>query len=249
MRALFSNRFRHRRNALLRSVIEACPREGATLSILDVGGRLAYWRHLGFEFLERHNVHITLANISADQFESLDQAPAFFTNLVADGCDLPLGDKSFDLCHSNSVIEHVGMWRDFERFASETRRVGRSYYVQTPNFWFPIDPHFPLWPLFHWLPGPFRAGLLRAFPLAFAGRATDLAHAYRISDASRLLTPGQIRYLFPEAKLHAERFALLAKSYSAVHLAAEARIPSYLRTGLVDGQKMHREVAQGDRWR
>lgn len=222
MRTRLSNRFRERRDAVLREVIAACPRRGATLRILDVGGRLAYWQRLGLGFLERENVHVTLANISEPELEPLDRAPPFFADVVANGCDLPFEDGAFDLCHSNSVIEHVGVWRQFVAFARETRRVGRSYYVQTPSFAFPIDPHFPAAPFFHWLPGPVRAALVRRLPLASGGRASDLANAYEIVDSSKLLTRGQMRHLFPEATLRAERFGFLAKSYSAVYIAGSA---------------------------
>ncbi len=219
MRDLISNRFRHRRNAALRDLIVRCRRRGKTLTILDVGGRLSYWRRVGFDFLQAHDVRITLANISEREFEPLDGAPPIFDNLTANGCDLPFDDLAFDLCHSNSVIEHVGGWRDFTAFARETRRVAASYFVQTPSFWFPVDPHFWALPFYHWLPGPVRAGLLRLLPLASSGRATDFGHAYAMVDSSRLLTRGQMAVLFPDATLRAERVVGLAKSYTAERIA------------------------------
>ena len=62
------------------------------------------------------------------------------------------GDASFDIAFSNSVIEHLSTFENQARMAAEVRRVARAYWVQTPNFWFPIEPHF-LVPAWHWLPG------------------------------------------------------------------------------------------------
>src|ERR1700730_3625094 len=44
---------------------------------------------------------------------------------------LPFADKEFDLVYCSSVIEHVAPARR-AAFASELRRVGRGWFVQTP---------------------------------------------------------------------------------------------------------------------
>src|SRR4051794_26662392 len=61
---------------------------------------------------------------------------------------LPFADNEFDLAYSNSVLEHVN---DRAGLAREIRRVARSWWVQTPAFSFPIEPH-ALLPFAHWLP-------------------------------------------------------------------------------------------------
>jgi SAM-dependent methyltransferase len=63
---------------------------------------------------------------------------------------LPFPDDAFDLAYCSSVIEHVAPERR-ERFAAEVRRVARGWYVQTPAWSFPIEPH-ALLPFAHWLP-------------------------------------------------------------------------------------------------
>lgn len=211
--------FRSRRNALLRRVIAAAPRKGAELRILDVGGRADYWERLGLDFLHQQNARVVILNRSAEELRVREDGSDRLAYAVGDGCALAYPDDSFDLCHSNSVIEHVGQARDMERFAAETRRVATSYFVQTPNYWFPVDPHYWLLPGIHWLPRSIRARLLMHFPLATAGRAQDLPSAYRLADSSRMLGRRQMHHLFSDARLHAERFLLFfVKSFTAIRI-------------------------------
>jgi SAM-dependent methyltransferase len=68
---------------------------------------------------------------------------------------LPFADGEFDLAYCSSVIEHVAPAQR-PAFARELRRVAQGWYVQTPAFSFPIEPH-ALLPFAHWLPpGPRR---------------------------------------------------------------------------------------------
>jgi hypothetical protein len=124
------------------------------------------------------------------------------------------------LYHSNSVIEHVGQWGSMTAFAREARRVAVAHYVQTPNYWFPVDPHFAKLPMQQWLPHPLRARLMMALPLATSGRAKDLDTAYNFVDSSILLTTAQMRLLFPESDIRFERVIGLKKSIVAVSRGA-----------------------------
>src|SRR5581483_4637968 len=85
-----------------------------------------------------------------------------FSTMIGDGRSLPFENGSFDIVISNSVIEHLGEWPQQKVFAEEIRRVGRSYWVQTPNRKFFIEPHF-LAPLIHFLPKKYRKRLARYF--------------------------------------------------------------------------------------
>jgi SAM-dependent methyltransferase len=84
-----------------------------------------------------------------------------FGAVIADGCRLPFPDRSFDVVFSNAVIEHltpVGQ----QQMAREILRVGRSWFVTTPNFWYPIEMHHKL-PLYQFLPGSWREGIRRKY--------------------------------------------------------------------------------------
>ena len=63
---------------------------------------------------------------------------------------LPFADGEFELVYCSSVIEHVPPSRRVA-FAREIRRVGRGWFVQTPAWSFPLEPH-ALLPFAHWLP-------------------------------------------------------------------------------------------------
>src|SRR3546814_15313651 len=103
-----------------------------------------------------------------------------------------------------------------KNFARETRRVAAWHYVQTPYFWFPVDPHFYKLPFYHWLPRPLRAKLLMRLPLAHAGKISTLETAPQIVEGARLIDGAKMKILFPESALRFERFYGLPKSMIAV---------------------------------
>lgn len=211
-----STRFRNRRDEALRRTIDRHSTPGGSVRVLDMGGAVDYWRRVGFDYLRSRDCRITLLNLHRTELG--DDAPDdLFELAVGDACAMPQYDAdSFDLAHSNSVIEHLGTWSAMRAFAAETRRVGRQYYVQTPNFWFPIDPHYYRFPMFHWLPRPTRAALFRKIPIAHRGRIDSWDEAYDVTDASRLLTHRQMTILFPDAHIRFEKVAGLTKSLIAV---------------------------------
>jgi Methyltransferase domain len=112
---------------------------------------------------------------------------------------LPFGDGEFDLAYASSVIEHVPRARR-PAFAAELRRVARGWYVQTPAWSFPIEPH-ALLPFAHWLPARLRTAYWR---LGAAGAWEEI----------ELLRRAELEALFGPAR--AERFGPLAKSWVAI---------------------------------
>jgi hypothetical protein len=128
------------------------------------------------------------------------------TVLTGDGTRLPFEDGEFEVAFSNSVIEHVPVELQ-PAFAAEIRRVSHRYFVQTPNRWFPIEPHYQF-PLFQFLPERVRRALNRRFTLGFQGRGEW--------EPITLLSAADLRRLFPDAVIHRERALGLTKSLMAV---------------------------------
>src|SRR5271170_3078516 len=141
-------RFRTRRMALLAKSV-GLTRE---MRVLDVGGTIDIWR------LAPVMPQLVLLNQARARYE----IGAGEAVVLGDGASLPFEDQSFDLVFSNSVIEHVGNRAAQARFAAEIARVGKQYWVQTPNRYFPIEHH--LWtPFVHWLPRSWQAPILKRF--------------------------------------------------------------------------------------
>ena len=211
----FSHRSRKRRfrliEEMLRALISERSESDRKVSILDVGGRAQYWRLMD-ESLYDH-VSVTLLNLEEEEgFWKRAPEGLEISAQVGDGCDMwSIADGAFDFCHSNSVIEHVGSLHNMARFADETRRVARAYYHQTPNLFFPIEPHYGV-PFLHWLPGPLRASLTTRYKLGYGIHAADFREALEIVDHTEIVTPGLMRRLFPDAEMRHERFLLLSKS-------------------------------------
>ena len=112
---------------------------------------------------------------------------------------LPFADGEFDLAYCSSVIEHVP--RELRAaFARELRRVARGWYVQTPAFSFPVEPH-ALLPAAHWLPIALRRPYWR---LGVAGDWEEIA----------LLRRAEMAALFGDPV--AERVGPLVKSWVSV---------------------------------
>ena len=211
---------RKRRRGLIASLIDCVYRRSGHVTILDLGGRKVYWDIFEDGYLSSRNVKITLLNSeisSADETESKR-----FVEVSGDACDVKFGDNSFDIVHSNSTIEHVGNWEKVERFAKEARRLAPLYYVQTPYYWFPVEPHILL-PFFHWLPDALKAKLLLHTDLAAYGRSRDMGHAMRRIEGARLLDRSQMAYLFPEAIIRFEWFWIFPKSLLAIRNVASDR--------------------------
>jgi hypothetical protein len=205
-------RLRRKRGGKIIGLIEKIHAERQEVHIVDVGGTREYWNIIPMEYLRRRNVHITVVNISPS-----DNPPGrhetMFSYLQGDGCRLEgIADNQFDIAHSNSVIEHVGDWEKMADFAGEIRRIARLYYVQTPNYFFPIEPHF-LFPFFQWLPFSLKIRLIMRFQLGCFPKAADEEEARSYIEMCRLLTKRELIHLFPDAELHKERIFFLAKSF------------------------------------
>lgn len=212
-----SSRLRAKRDVGLRALIAAVHARSGKVRIIDMGGTPEYWERVGLDFLRKHRAHVTITNLHAAELDRGRRDVDLFAFATGNACNLAdIADNNFEIAHSNSVIEHVVTWENMRSFAAETRRVAPWHYVQTPYFWFPMDPHFYKLPLFHWMPPSLRAKLLMRLPLAHVGRIPTLEKAHQVVEGAKLIDLSQMRVLFPDSTICFERFFGLPKSLIAV---------------------------------
>jgi len=178
-----SARARARRHARFFALAQLAP--GA--HVLDLG-----CGQIGLRALEP-----ALDITGVDLFERPAYPGPFVCGDAAEG--LPFADGEFDLVYCSSVIEHVPPARR-EAFAAEVRRLGRGWFVQTPAWSFPLEPH-SLLPMAHWLPTRLQRPYWR---VGAAGAWEDI----------ELLRRGELEALFGPAR--PERIGPLIKSWVCV---------------------------------
>ncbi|HYG22958.1 MAG TPA: methyltransferase domain-containing protein [Verrucomicrobiae bacterium] len=138
-----------------------------------------------------------------------------FRSEIGNGCAMPFADQSFDIVYSNSVIEHVGSFEDQRRFSAEINRVGKRVFLQTPNRWFFLEPHF-LAPFVHWLPWPMAKRLIQHVSLRGLMRSGDNKDLKALADELRFVRKAELRRFFPNAAIHHERWLGMTKSFIAM---------------------------------
>ena len=212
------SKMRAKRMKRIKELVEEILAEKNEATILDIGGLLQYWMLLEPEVAECCTIIVLSDEPQEETFSDLaDKFAGKAEFRSGDACNLSeYGDDEFDLAHSNSVVEHVGNFPRKQQFASETQRVGRNYYVQTPNLWFPIDPHYML-PIVHWLPAPYRFKRLTYKGLG-AGTPPmhDYAKAANYIEHTDLLDKELFLHLFPDCEFYEEKVGPLVKSFVGI---------------------------------
>ncbi len=182
-----------------------------TALILDVGGTPEIWSGLP------QAARVVLLNLPRARNEVCSPQ---FLHVEGDGCQLPFADQSFDIVFSNSVIEHVGSRSAQQAFAAEVMRVGRSYWVQTPNRYFPVETHL-LTPFVHWLPKRAAGWVIRRFTFwqmfSKVTKQEKLWYLNHFIDDIRLLSAREMKLLFPGAQIRSEHFLGFKKSLIATN--------------------------------
>jgi len=162
------------------------------------------------KFAEPDGVRIVLLNLQSEPVSRADMS-----SVVGDARDLSrYADGEFECVFSNSVIGHVGDSDSQKQMATEVQRVGQSFFVQSPNRAFPIDPNFTF-PLFQFLPRSVRIGLVARFNLGHMPRVPEPAAAAALLDSIRLLDRRQMQRLFPDSRIYEERYCGMVKSFAA----------------------------------
>lgn len=199
-----STKLRKQRFTLFKQLFSSVP---LLVKILDVGGREKIWESEGF-CSSGKDVEITILNVKETQVNH-----ANVKAVVGDARNMKqYADNEFDVVFSNSVIEHVGNYEQQRQMACEVQRVSKRYFLQTPNRYFPIEPHF-LFPFFQFLPFAIQMWLMTHFDLGWRKKAATKEKARALITSVRLLTKKEVLELFPNANLIEEKFMGLTKSF------------------------------------
>jgi PAS domain-containing protein len=214
-----AQRSRHKRAALFFTSLAP----SAATCVLDLGGGRG--THIATHYPQLRNVWI--ADRDREALDFAERRFGYRTVLLDGNEALPIADGAFDIVFCSSVIEHVTGPKDQavslfksdsrrfsalafdyqKRFAREIRRAGRSYFVQTPYRYFPVEVH-------SWLP---LAGILPTHWQWLAIRTVGrFWRPMRTQPDWALLTERQMRELFPDAEIHREKVLCFTKSLIAI---------------------------------
>lgn len=181
------------------------------VTILDIGGTVRFWTD---ENYQHKDVFITIINLRPEESPHPN-----IRAMIGNACDLSMfEDGAFDITFSNSLIEHLYSKDNQIKMAKEAMRVGKNFFIQTPNRYFPIEPHFKF-PFFQFLPKGLKIFLQTRTSL-INGVMYDKEYAQDIVNEIRLLSKGEMKELFPKSKLWVERFMGMAKSFVAYSFQA-----------------------------
>lgn len=132
---------------LLKTVFRPRPKD----RVLDVGASGEVFLQYSLEDVYPFPTQIVAGGYEHGEILAARRHYGQSSYLQFDGRALPFTDQSFDLVFSNAVIEHILGPGSQEKFAREVMRVGRSWFVTTPNYWYPFESHHHL-PFFQFLP-------------------------------------------------------------------------------------------------
>ena len=189
-----------------------CPTE--QMRVLDVGAEINPEGDRGLQLIDSYpwKSKVFAINTSAEHIKLIKKHYPEIEAVVGDALDLPWPEKHFDVVYSNAVIEHVGDFKNQKKMATEIMRVGKRWFVTTPNRWFPFEFHMRL-PFVTWLPG---------YGYLWAGRIISYNHVSKKymfgikHDDLRLLTTQELKHCFPGSDIIKQRVTFMAETLIAV---------------------------------
>jgi len=195
----FSGKQRKQRMALFLDFVTQCGVQNP--KVLDLGGQPEIWESVSSP------LQITILNLPGIVVIGKSSVHDI-TYVEGDACNVrQYADNSFDIVFSNSVIEHVGDESNQQKFANEVHRLAKSYWIQTPSKYFPIEAHcgMPFW--WYW-PKFIRILVLKNW-------RKKLPAWTEMVEGTTVLAKSRMAHLFPLANIKTERFSGVPKSYIA----------------------------------
>jgi len=185
-----------------------------TDKILDVGGEVESSSCKSCQFIDAfpHKENISVVNISTVHIEAIAKQYPEVDARVGDACNLPWPDDYFDVVYSNAVIEHVGGYERQKKMASEVMRVGRKWFVTTPNRWYPFEFHMRL-PFVTWL--PFHV-YMKFGRIIWYNHVSKRYVFGRKRDDFRLMTAHELEMCFSGSRIIKQRVTFMPETLIAV---------------------------------
>jgi ubiquinone/menaquinone biosynthesis C-methylase UbiE len=123
------------------------------MSVLDIGAQVSGSASDNPNFIDQYKWKdkVTALNIMDKHIALIKEKYPQVNVVVGDACSLPWPDKHFDIVYSNAVVEHLPNYEMQTKMASEIMRVGKSWFITTPNRWYPFEFHMRL-PFVTWIP-------------------------------------------------------------------------------------------------
>ncbi len=180
------------------------------MRILDVGAEISPNSECNIQFIDCYpwKSNVSAINLSSEHISLIKQYYPEVDVRVGDACALPWEDKYFDIVYSNAVIEHLGSLERQEKMAAEIMRVGKSWFVTTPNRWYPFEFHMRL-PFVTWLPrnGYIRFGQVISYNHMKRKYMTGIRH-----DSLRLMTAKDLKHCFPTSRIIKQRVTFMPET-------------------------------------
>lgn len=203
-----------------------CPTEA--MRVLDVGAAINPVGDGHLQFIDTYlwKDKLSAVNINLDDILLIKKCYPEVEAILGDACVLPWPNKYFDIVYSNAVIEHVGDFENQKKMASEIMRVGKGWFVATPNRLYPFEFHMRL-PFVTWL--PHRAYL-------YVGQLISYSHVQKKymfglrHDNTRLLTAARLKKCFPTSRIIRQRVTFMAETLIAV--GGEVKIQRAVTAGV-----------------
>ena len=182
--------------------------------ILDVGAEISPNSECNIQFIDCYpwKNNVSAINLSSEHISLIKQYYPEVDVRVGDACNLPWEDKHFDIVYSNAVIEHLENFERQKKMATEIMRVGKSWFVTTPNRWYPFEFHMRL-PFVTWLPrnGYIRFGQVISYHHMKRKYMTGIRH-----DSLRLMTAKDLKHCFPTSRIIKQRVTFMAETLICV---------------------------------
>ena len=184
------------------------------MKILDIGAEINPTNEDIIQFIDGYpwNNNVSAINLSSEHISLIKQYYPEVDARVGDACALPWEDKHFDIVYSNAVIEHLGSFEKQKKMAAEIMRVGKSWFITTPNRWYPFEFHMRL-PFVTWLPrnGYIRFGQIISYNHMERKYVTGIKR-----DGLRLITAKELKHCFPSSRIIKQRVTFMAETLICV---------------------------------